>query len=405
MSKAFDGVTVLDLSQVLAGPSCGMQLALLGANIIKIEPPSGGDQMRNRVLGSQFSDIGMAAAFLGMNIGKRSLGLDIKSEKGKEILFALIKKSDVILHNFRAGVVDRLGLDYESVRAINPSIVYTVISGFGAKGPRSADPAYDGAVQAAAGMMANNGTAESGPLRTGYMPVDLMTGMTAAYATTAALLRKQKTGKGQMVDVAMLDCAITLGSANFSRSEVDDIPDMLIGNQSIAGAPTASSFPTAEGSILTAAIMPKHVEAFFDELGLKEMVNDPKFATHEARIENKEIVRDAMIEALKSDTAENWEKRLAPRGVPVAKINSVKETARLEQLQYRNILTAVPAAKGMANGYKLPGAPFTNSEDGPEVMRPAPVLGQHTVEILEELGIDKSAISTLAAEGVICKAD
>ena len=405
MSKAFDGVTVLDLSQVLAGPSCGMQLALLGANIIKIEPPSGGDQMRNRVLGSQFSDIGMAAAFLGMNIGKRSLGLDIKSEKGKEILFALIKKSDVILHNFRAGVVDRLGLDYESVRAINPSIVYTVISGFGAKGPRSADPAYDGAVQAAAGMMANNGTAESGPLRTGYMPVDLMTGMTAAYATTAALLRKQKTGKGQMVDVAMLDCAITLGSANFSRSEVDDIPDMLIGNQSIAGAPTASSFPTAEGSILTAAIMPKHVEAFFDELGLKEMVNDPKFATPEARIENKEIVRDAMIEALKSDTAENWEKRLAPRGVPVAKINSVKETARLEQLQYRNILTAVPAAKGMANGYKLPGAPFTNSEDGPEVMRPAPALGQHTVEILEEIGIDKLAISTLAAEGVICKAD
>ena len=405
MSKAFDGVTVLDLSQVLAGPSCGMQLALLGANIIKIEPPSGGDQMRNRVLGSQFSDIGMAAAFLGMNIGKRSLGLDIKSEKGKEILFALIKKSDVILHNFRAGVVDRLGLDYDSVRAINPSIVYTVISGFGAKGPRSADPAYDGAVQAAAGMMANNGTAESGPLRTGYMPVDLMTGMTAAYATTAALLRKQKTGKGQMVDVAMLDCAITLGSANFSRSEVDDIPDMLIGNQSIAGAPTASSFPTAEGSILTAAIMPKHVEAFFDELGLREMVNDPKFATPEARIENKEIVRDAMIEALKSDTAENWEKRLAPRGVPVAKINSVKETARLEQLQYRNILTAVPAAKGMANGYKLPGAPFTNSEDGPEVIRPAPVLGQHTVEILEEIGIDKSVIITLAAEGVICKAD
>ena len=372
---------------------------------IKIEPPSGGDQMRNRVLGSQFSDIGMAAAFLGMNIGKRSLGLDIKSEKGKEILFALIKKSDVILHNFRAGVVDRLGLDYDSVRAINPSIVYTVISGFGAKGPRSADPAYDGAVQAAAGMMANNGTAESGPLRTGYMPVDLMTGMTAAYATTAALLRKQKTGKGQMVDVAMLDCAITLGSANFSRSEVDDIPDMLIGNQSIAGAPTASSFPTAEGSILTAAIMPKHVEAFFDEIGLKEMVNDPKFATPEARIENKEIVRDAMIEALKSDTAENWEKRLAPRGVPVAKINSVKETARLEQLQYRNILTAVPAAKGMENGYRLPGAPFTNSEDGPEVMRPAPVLGQHTVEILEEIGVDKSTISTLTAEGVICKDD
>ena len=403
MSKAFEGITVLDLSQVLAGPSCGMQLALLGANIIKIEPPTGGDQMRNRVLESQFSAIGMAAGFLAMNIGKRSLGLDIKSEKGKEILFSLIKKSDVILHNFRAGVVDRLGLDYESVKATNPSIVYTVISGFGARGPRSADPAYDGAIQAAAGMMANNGTAESGPLRTGYMPVDLMTGMTAAYATTAALLRKQKTGEGQMVDVAMLDCAITLGSANFARSEVDDVPDMLIGNQSITSVPTASSFPTADGSILTAAIMPNHVEAFFDEIGLKEMLNDPKFATREARIENKEIVRDAMIEALQSDTAENWEKRLAPRGVPVAKINSVSETSKLEQLKYRNILAKVPAAKGMKNGFKLPGAPFTNSEDGPEVMRPAPVLGQHTEEILEEIGIDKSTISILEAEGIICK--
>ena len=230
-----------------------------------------------------------------------------------------------------------------------------------------------------------------------------MTGMTAAYATTAALLRKQKTGEGQMVDVAMLDCAITLGSANFARSEVDDVPDMLIGNQSITSVPTASSFPTADGSILTAAIMPNHVEAFFDEIGLKEMLNDPKFATREARIENKEIVRDAMIEALQSDTAENWEKRLAPRGVPVAKINSVSETSKLEQLKYRNILAKVPAAKGMKNGFKLPGAPFTNSEDGPEVMRPAPVLGQHTEEILEEIGIDKSTISILEAEGVICK--
>ena len=404
MTKAFEGITVLDLSQVLAGPSCGMQLALLGANIIKVEPPTSGDQMRNRVLESQFSPIGMAAGFLAMNIGKRSIGLDIKSQKGHKILFDLIKKSDVILHNFRAGVVDRLGLDYDSVREAKPDIIYTVISGFGAEGPKSGDPAYDGAIQAAAGMMANNGTEGSGPLRTGYMPVDLMTGMTAAYATAAALLRKQRTGKGQMVDVAMLDCAIVLQAANFARSEVDAVPDMLIGNQSVTSVPTASSFPTAEGSILTAAIMPNHVEAFFDELGLGEMLNDPKFSTREARIENKEIVREAMIEALRADTAENWEKRLAPRGVPVAKINSVAEAAKIEQLQYRNVLTDVPAAAGMSEGYKLVGAPFTNSEDGPEVMRAPPVLGQHTQEILEGIGLDQITIDELSDEGIVCKA-
>ena len=158
MSQAFEGIKVLDLSQVLAGPSCGMQLALLGADVIKIEPPVGGDQMRDRVLESQFSPIGMAAGFLTMNINKRSLALDIKKEEGKAILFDLIKEADAILHNFRAGVVDRLGLDYESVKKVNPSIVYTVVSGFGSEGPKAADPAYYGAIQAASGMMANNGT-------------------------------------------------------------------------------------------------------------------------------------------------------------------------------------------------------------------------------------------------------
>ena len=403
MSKAFEGIKVLDLSQVLAGPSCGMQLALLGADVIKIEPPLGGDQMRDRVLQSKFSPIGMAAGFLTMNVGKRSLALDIKTSEGKEILFALIKETDAILHNFRAGVVDRLGLDYESVKAVNPNIVYTVISGFGAKGPKSADPAYDGAIQAASGMMANNGTEDSGPLRTGYMGVDLMTGMSAAFATSAALLRKQRTGKGQMVDVAMLDCAIVLQAANFARYIVDDIPDMLIGNQSITGVPTASSFPTGEGSMLSAAIMPNHVEEFFDELGIADLLKDPRFSTREARIENKEIVREAMSKALKTDSAVNWETRLAPRGVPIAKINTVAETTQLEQLKHRNVLTEVPAALGMEEGYRLVGAPYVNSEDGPEPMRSPPALGEHSREILMDLGIDNGTIETLLSDGVIAE--
>ena len=404
MPKAFEDIRVIDLSQVLAGPSCALQLALLGADIIKIEPPNGGDQMRDRVLASRLGPKGMAAGFLTMNIGKRSLALDIKTQRGKAILFDLIGGADAILHNFRAGVVDRLGLDYESVRAVNPNIIYTVISGFGSIGPKASDPAYDGAVQAASGMMANNGTEESGPLRTGYMPVDLMTGMAAAFATTAALFRKHRTGLGQMVDVAMLDCAIVLQAANFARYFVDDVSDMRSGNQSIAGVPTASSFPTGEGSMLSAAIMPNHVEALFDELGIGYLLDDPRFSTRESQIENKKEVREAIIEALKNDSASNWEKRLAVRGVPIAKIKSVAETAQTEQLTHRNVLTDVPRAAGLDEDLRLVGAPYTNSVDGPEAMSAPPRLGQHSREILRDLGIDDNAIDNLVAEGIVVEA-
>jgi crotonobetainyl-CoA:carnitine CoA-transferase CaiB-like acyl-CoA transferase len=401
MSKAFEGIRVLDLSQVLAGPSCGLQLAMLGADVIKIEPPQGGDQMRNRVLASRFGDQDMAGAFLAMNMGKRSLALDIKAEQGKVILFDMIRGADVILHNFRAGVVDRLGLDYESVRAINPTIVYTVISGFGRTGPKAADPAYDGAVQAASGMMANNGTLDSGPLRTGYMPIDMMTGMTAAFATTAALLRKQRTGEGQLVDVAMLDCAIVLQAASYARHAVDDVQDARIGNQSIAGIPTASSFPTADGSMLSAAIMPNHVTGFFEVLSLSHLLEDPKFSTREAMVENKAEVQAVMIEALKADSAENWEKKLVAKGVPIAKINTMAEVMGLEQLTHRNIFTDMPRAEGIEEDFRMVGAPYVTDTDGPEVMSAPPRLGQQSREVLEGLGISSEAADALIADGVV----
>ena len=401
MVKALEGIRVLDLSQVLAGPFCGQQLALLGADVIKVEPPEGGDQMRSRVLPSRLASKGMAAGFLTMNIGKRSLAMDLKSDKGKWILADLIRGADAIIHNFRAGVVDRLGLDYESVRAINPTIVYTVISGFGRTGPKAGDAAYDGAVQAAAGMMANNGTDESGPLRTGYFPVDMMSGMSAAFATTAALLRKQRVGEGQMVDVAMLDCAIALQAANFGRHLIDQTPDNRIGNQSATGIPTANSFPAADGGLLSAAIMPNHVQEFFDELGIADLLNDPKFATPAARIENKELVRAAMIEALSKDHAQNWEDRLAARGVPIAKINSIAEAAEIPQLAHRGILTPVPRAEGIDEDLRLVGAPYTNNIDGPEALRPPPTLGQHSREVLASVGISDTDADALIAEGVI----
>ena len=400
MTKPLEGLTVLEFSQFLSGPYAGLRLADLGARVIKIERPEVGDLCRNLYISDTDLE-GDSTLFHAINRNKESFAANLKDAKDIELVKKLIAKADIITQNFRPVVIEKIGLDYESVKKLNPSIIYTVISGFGSKGPKAADPAYDGAIQAASGMMANNGTEESGPLRTGYMGVDLMTGMSAAYATSAALLRKQRTGKGQMVDVAMLDCAIVLQAANFARHVVDDVPDMLIGNQSITGAPTASSFSTKQGSMLSAALMPKHVEAFFDELGIADLLEDPRFSTREARIKNKDVVRAAMLKAFESDTAENWEKRLAPRGVPISKVNSVAETSALEQLQHRNILTDVPAAAGMQRGYRLVGAPFVNSEDGPEPVRSAPTLGQHSREILADLGFDNTAFEILLADCVI----
>lgn len=404
MAKALEGLRVLDFTQVLAGPFCAQQLALLGADVVKIEPPDGGDRMRSRVLPSRLADVGMAAAFLTMNMSKRSLALDLKAPRGREIALALVRGADAMVHNFRAGVVDRLGLDYASARAANPSIVYTAITGFGSAGPRAGDAAYDGAVQAASGMMANNGTPETGPLRTGYFPVDMMTGMSAAFATTAALLRRERGGGGQMVDVAMLDCAVALQAAGFARAAIDGTPDLRIGNRSAAGAPTADSFPAADGALMAAAVMPNHVRAFLEEAGIAHMLDDPRFATPEARIANEVPLRAAIVAALAADTAANWEKRLAARGVPVARIASVAEAAQAEQLAHRGVLAVAPRPRGVKEDLRLVGAPYTASEDGPEAALPPPALGEHSREVLAEIGIAGAEFDALVAEGAVREA-
>ena len=405
MTRALEGLRILDFTQVLAGPFCAQQLAMLGADIIKIEPPETGDQMRNRVIPGRYADIGLSAGFLAMNMGKRSLALDLKSQQGRDVMAELLRGADGLVHNFRAGVVERLGLDYETVRAIRHDIVCTAITGFGLEGPRSADPAYDGAIQAASGMMANNGTPDSGPLRTGYFAVDMMTGMSAAFAMTAALMRRERTGEGQLVDVAMLDAAMTLQAAGFSRAMIDETPDLRLGNQSATGAPTADSFPTGDGMLASAALMPNHIRGMFEELGIDDLLDDPRCATPQARRENRTLVRSAVIEALAKDSAENWEQRLARRGVPVARINSLTDLCGMAQLAHRNILTRMDSPPGVDGPLTLVGAPYVASVDGPRASRPPPVLGQHSREILGELGLDDDRIDSLVAEGVVGQAD
>src|SRR4051812_17662948 len=210
MTKAFAGLRVVDFSQVLAGPFCTQQLALLGADVIKIEEPTQGDQSRGIMADNDIGRIGMSPYFLAMNANKRSMTLDLKHPRAKEVLTKLLANSDVLVQNFRAGVLERLGFGYEAVRAIRPDIVYCSISGYGQEGPYAGAPAYDGAIQAVSGMMGVTGHPDSGPTRIGFTVVDLGTALMAAFAIAGALFRRATTGEGQHLDVSMLDTSLSL---------------------------------------------------------------------------------------------------------------------------------------------------------------------------------------------------
>ena len=401
MSRAFDGIRVIDFTQVLSGPFLTLQLALLGAEVIKVEPPQGGDQMRDRMLPSPLMDRGMASAFLALNHSKRSLALDLKDPRGRQVALDLIRTADVVVHNFRGGVIDRLDLGWDAVRAVNPKLVYCALTGYGSTGPKAAEAAYDGAVQAASGMMMGNGHAGTGPTRTGYFPVDLFTGQAGAFAVAAALFRRERTGEGQYVDLSMLDSALAIQAPSVCQYTVDGMLPDLIGNSSATNLPTAGCFPTADGLVLMSATMQHHVEAIFAEAGLGDPKADPRFADSAARRANGDALRVTLVAAFATDSAAGWAARLGKRGVPIAKVNTMAEAVAEPQLGHRGILLEVPPPRGFDAPMRLIGAPFTADTDGPAAAGPPPVLGQDGEAVLRELGMTEADIAALQQAGVV----
>ncbi len=400
MALDFDGIRVLDFSQVIAGPLAAQHLSVLGADVIKIEPPTG-DQMRDRMLPSRHSGIGMAPGFLAMNIGKRSLCLDMKHPEGKALVRRLIEGADILIHNYRSGVVERLGLDYPSVREINPRIVWCSVTGFGNTGPRQGEAAYDGAIQAASGMMDNNGHPETGPTRTGYFPVDAMSGVSAAFGIAAALLRRQRTGEGKAIDLAMFDAGLLLQNAACAQYLVEGIPGGLMGNSSLSKAPSAGSFRTGDGVVLSSAVQQGQVEALCDELGIGEALRDERFATAPARIANAGAFTELLTAAFAADTASNWARRLSARGVPISKVNTIADATAEARADPRSVLLAAGRPRGYEQDVELIGTPFTSPVDPPVALRPPPALGEHSREVLGELGLDDERIAALVRQGVV----
>lgn len=395
MSLPLEGITVLDLTKVLAGPFCCLQLADFGATVIKIEPPGQGDDARQ--IGPLVK--GESTYFISVNRNKKSVTLNLKNSRGVEIFKDLVKKADVLVENFRPGTMDKMGLGYAEIARVNPRIIYASGSGFGQTGPYSRKPAYDAIVQSLGGIMSVTGHPESGPTRVGVSIGDLSAGLYLAQGILLALFSREKTGLGQQVDVAMLDCQVALLENHISRHMVAGQIPGPIGNRHASIAPFGS-FATFDGLITIAAGNNKLWAKLCEVLGKPHLADDPRFANNVDRAANYDEMEREMVKALKTKTSAQWADILDGAGIPCAPIQTVDQVVRHPQVLAREMI--VDQAHPVLGRVQVAGVPIKMSGTPGRIHSPAPLLGQHTGEVLKELmGFDDLMIESLKKDGVI----
>ncbi|PHQ70864.1 MAG: CoA transferase [Sneathiella sp.] len=396
--RAYDGVKVLDFTQVLAGPICTQMFSLLGADVVKIEAPRKGDQLRSTLTDPEMAAKLLSPAFLTANLGKRSLAIDLKSEAGRKVIYKLLEDADVVVENFSPGVAKKLGIDYDSLKKRKPDLVYCSISGYGQEGPRSNDKAYDSAIQAASGLFTLNGHEETGPTRIGIMVIDMFTGVNAAFAVASALHRRLATGEGQYLDVAMYDSAMLLAASQMADFMVRGNIPPLLGNHSPTRQPTSGCFETKDGQVLLATITSVQNEAVLKAAGLAHLLDDPLYATLEARIENFDSGFELLSKAMKTKSTDEWLQIMNKAGIAVQSIRTLHESTVDPQLAYRGIMVDAGKLHGFDQALKLVGVPFIANADGPlQQAEPPQKVGQHTAEVLAELGCSKAEINEFVA--------
>jgi crotonobetainyl-CoA:carnitine CoA-transferase CaiB-like acyl-CoA transferase len=396
MALPLDGIRVLDVTNVLAGPFCSFQLVLLGAEVIKIEQPEYGDLARRLGADPVATAKLMGASFVAVNAGKQSVTINLKAAEGKRIFKELTAISHVVIENFRPGVMKRLGLDYPALAETNPSIVYCAISGFGQDGPLAMRPAYDQVIQGMSGVMSVTGDEDSAPLRVGYPVCDTMGGITAAMAICAALVEARASGRGRMIDVSMLES--TLASmgwivSNYLNGDVVPIP---MGNENFTAAPSGT-FRTAEGLLNIAANESSQYDKLCDILQRPDLKTDPRFADRDERKRNRTAINAEIGPALLQRNAAEWEQLMIEAGIPAGRVLSVPEILAHPHLTGRHFVSTFEASETQ----KMTRGGFLFPDEDAAPTTPAPDLSQHTDHWLQKLKYDAATIARLRSEGVI----
>ena len=408
-SDLLQGVKVIDLTNVLSGPFAGYQLALMGADVLKVEARGDGDLARRLGASPELSERRLGISFLAQNSAKRSMTLNLKSERGKEIFRELVESHDVLLENFRPGVLDRLGFGWDELREINPGLVYCAISGFGQNGPLRNRPAYDQIIQGMSGLMSVTGDGETAPLRVGAPISDTVGGFAAAFAISSALVRRGRTGEGSYLDVSMLEATLTAMGWVASDYLVGGSLPLPMGNENRTAAPSGT-FTTADGEFNISANKQEQFEELCRVIGRPELATDPRFALREDRKTNREELKEEIEGVLKQHPNSHWDEVLAEAGIPGAPVMDVASVLDSAQITERGLVSTLrieelegvsDAAVGPDGSIRLLGSPVhVDGESVGPTTRP-PLLGEHTDDVLDALGYSTEDIESLRDEGVI----
>jgi crotonobetainyl-CoA:carnitine CoA-transferase CaiB-like acyl-CoA transferase len=389
--RPFEGIRVIDVTHVLAGPFAAYQLAVLGADVIKVEHPDDPDQSRTSGTDKALNRRQMGTGFLTQASNKRSIALDLKTEKDRAILRKLVATADVFVENFRPGAFEALGLGYEALAAINPRLIYASFSAFGQDGPRGNQTAYDHVIQATSGLMAATGTEQVHPVKLGSPAVDYATGITGAFALASALFQRERTGRGQRIDMAMLDVALILMSSQITGYLRNGTHPKPHGNRHPHA--TNGAYETRSGMVMLGASNLRQQRRLWTVLERPDMIkktNDERDADHARETA-------LLTEIMLTRTADEWEVFLQARHVPAARVRTMGEALADPQLASRGVVHRHDTVPGMDGGFGVPLAAFKFAHGGPRIDTPPPQLGQHTAEIIDELdrgGMTQRAVGT-----------
>lgn len=397
--KALDGITILDLTHMLSGPYGTMLLADLGATTIKVEPPGRGEGTRKLLAtAAEYSHNGMGAYFLTLARNKQSVCIDLKSEEGLQLFYRMVEKADIVFDNFSAGVTERLKIDHDRLAEINPRIITCTITGFGETGPDTQRPAFDQVIQGMGGGMSITGHPDGAPVRSGIPIGDLAGGMFGAMGVLAALTARERTGRGQHIDVSMLDCQISLLNYMATMFYLSGKNPERLGNAHFVHVPY-NTFKTQDDYIIIAVIFDSFWDNLMEVIDVPEL-KDEKYRTQPGRFDDRDFINKKIEEVLVTRPAEHWLEALRAKRIPCAPVNNFEQALNDPQVQFRDMVVSVPHPQG--GEVRMPGNPVKMSETGEQSYTAPPLLGQQTDQVLAEvLGLGEQEIEALRAAGVV----